>query len=882
MSVSVVQLVSEISLKGADVAEAGLASMGEATDVADAALEGLEVRTMSLSEYLDSLDVTTGTTSAAMDGLSISSDAASASLASTNATLAESSTAADASAASMSNLSASQDKAAASADGLKGIGLGLGVVAVAAAALGVVTVKMSGDVQSGMTALVTGAGEAQSNIQMLTAGVLKASIDTGTSTKSLEDGLYLIESAGQHGSQALDTLRMAAMGAKVGSASLADVANGVTTEMTDYASSGLTAAQATNTLIAAVSAGKTHMADLANAMSTVLPTAAAMKVSLTDVSGAMATMTGEGTDAASAATYLRQLLSALENPATKGAKALAEIGLSTQQVSDEMKKSLPATLALITDHLKTKFPEGSAAYVKALADISGGSKQMQGMLELTGEHLQVFQGNVASITDAVNKGGNSITGWDLVQQDFNFQLDKAKQIVVGFADSIGTQLLPYATDALKFFSDVAQIGPQFQGVSDALSKDVLPVFQVVSSFVGGQFLKDMQTVGIETQQIGFWFEFTLKPALDEALPAFEHLGEAVLTKVLPAFLAIWGAGQNLTREVFPLLVDIVEHAAPPILRLASIISDGLGSAISFLAPYVVEAAQAIDGFAGDIATRVAPIVEGWFDGLNAHLKQFQEVWNDIWPYLEPVVKFLFDDIVKQTEAAFTLITGIVKFGLDVMGGNWKQAKQDVQDAMNQMNDQANQKSDQMSSHVSNSAQSMSSQVQASLASMMGGGLSSMTSLSDGGSRVFDQFKANGLADMASLDAGTISYFNDIASYLDRANAKYAQTQANAAAKVAVQSGKISSGIANKNFAAGTDYAPGGDGWVGEQGPEYAFIPQGTQIIPHNDLRGMGGAYQQQQIIVQPPPIYLDGRQLMNGLMPHFVDQVRYGAGINGL
>src|SRR4029077_8521193 len=147
-----------------------------------------------------------------------------------------------------------------------------------------------GDFNAGLTTLVTGAGESKKNLQLIHDGILAMSPDVGQMTDNLIAGEYMIESAGQHGVQALNTLRDAAEGAKVGAASLADVANGVTTEMTDYAGSHLTSAQATNNLIATTAAGKTHLGDLANAMASILPTASAMGIKLMDVSGAMATM----------------------------------------------------------------------------------------------------------------------------------------------------------------------------------------------------------------------------------------------------------------------------------------------------------------------------------------------------------------------------------------------------------------------------------------------------------------------------------------------------------------------------------------------------------------------------------------------------------------
>src|SRR5437899_9820265 len=117
----------------------------------------------------------------------------------------------------------------------------IGAAAVGAAALigiGVASTKMAGDFQSSMSNLVTGAGESQNAIKMVSDGMLKMAVDTGTGTKQLAEGMFMVESSGQHGAAALDTLKNAAMGAKVGNADLKDVTNGVTTAMVDYAAKG--------------------------------------------------------------------------------------------------------------------------------------------------------------------------------------------------------------------------------------------------------------------------------------------------------------------------------------------------------------------------------------------------------------------------------------------------------------------------------------------------------------------------------------------------------------------------------------------------------------------------------------------------------------------
>ena len=431
-----------------------------------------------------------------------------------------------------SDLQGVSDKVKSTSDGLLGLAGGVALAAGAAfVGIGVASTKMAADFESGITSLKTGAGEAQDNLKMVSDGVLKMAVDTGTSAKMLTDGMYMIESAGFHGADGLKVLQSAAEGAKVGNADLASVANGVTTALTDYALPASKATEVTNTLVATVAAGKTHMADLASAMSTILPTASSVGVGLTDVSAAMATMTGQGTDAASASTYLRQLLMALENPAKKGADALKSVGLSAQQVSDGMKKSLPDTLAMITDAVGKKFPVGSAAYVGALAEISGGSRQMQGMLELTGTHLETFGGNVKSITDAVNKGGNAITGWSDVQGTFNFKMDKAKEVVETVGIKIGEKLLPTLGKLMDGFSS-----PAFEKFATTMGDDL-----------GNALEKTVNTISDTVKAVTRMVDFFQKNngALDTAkvvvLALAGAIGGALTFSLYTAATAAWAA-----------------------------------------------------------------------------------------------------------------------------------------------------------------------------------------------------------------------------------------------------------------------------------------------------------------------------------------------------
>jgi len=327
-------------------------------------------------------------------------------------------------------------------------------IVAGAIAVGVAAAKMAGDFQAGITRLFTTANELKSNLSMVGAGVLSMAGQVGTGAQQLLQAMYWVESGGYHGAAGLNVLRIAAMGAKAENANVTDVAKVLTFALNAYAGTSLGAAGAMNTLIAATSRGEMTLQDLSTAVSNVLPASAKFKISLIDVTAAMATMTAEGDKPASAATHLRQVLLALEAPSKIGVAALKSVGLTSQQVADEMKISLPGALKMITTAVGKTFPEGSAAYNQAIKNISGGSRQMMGFLELTGSHLKTFQDNVNGVTSAVKTGGSSIAGWSAVQSNFNFKMDQAKAAAGAFMIVLGTALLPTLGKLLSGISPI--------------------------------------------------------------------------------------------------------------------------------------------------------------------------------------------------------------------------------------------------------------------------------------------------------------------------------------------------------------------------------------------------------------------------------------------
>ncbi|MEU5424034.1 phage tail tape measure protein [Streptomyces olivoreticuli] len=438
------------------------------------------------------------------------------------------------------------------------VGLGL-----AAAGVAVHTVKMAGDFQVQMTRVRTGAGEAASNMRMVGQGVLAMAGEVGQSTSELTSGLYMVESAGYHGSDALKVLRASAMGAKVGAADLKTTTDAVTTAMNAYKTGAGNATEVTNALIATEAEGKTNLEALAGSMASILPVSAAAGVGLHEVLGAMATMTAQGTPAAVAATYLRQTIGQLSNPSGKAAREMESLGLSAVHVGQNLgTNGLASTLDMLTgaieqhmgpagtvliSHLQkaasntTAFQKELAnlspaqqTYVGALATMVGGTKSMQAALQLTGPHMIDFRKNTAGVTERVKAGGKEIEGWADVQKNFNQRLAEGK----ASTESLGIQIGQYLMPAVELI-----VGAFAQGASWMARHTVAA--QIAAVVIGGILV--FALAAVTAQLIAMGIAASANPITWIVLGVMALI--AVIVLLALHWRQIWGAIKSIAADV---------------------------------------------------------------------------------------------------------------------------------------------------------------------------------------------------------------------------------------------------------------------------------------------------------------------------------------------
>lgn len=283
-----------------------------------------------------------------------------------------------------------------------------GMATAAAVGIGAVSVKMAGDWQASMIKLTTSAGEAGTVVKGRLVGeiahvsdeMLKMAVSTGTSTKALANAMYYVESAGYHGAQGINVLKIAAEGARAEGADVTTVADALTTALHDMGdTTGKTAVPMMNQMIAAVSVGKTSMQAFAGSLHSVLPQAHAAGISFAEAAGAVATMTVAGTTADQAAQMLGHTIQSLQTPNAVAVKWLNQMGLSAVDLQQHLgQRGLTGTMDMINQAILSHLGPSGQYLVKTFATSKDAAAGLQTMLQSMPTALKNLSTEVVSGT----------------------------------------------------------------------------------------------------------------------------------------------------------------------------------------------------------------------------------------------------------------------------------------------------------------------------------------------------------------------------------------------------------------------------------------------------------------------------------------------------
>jgi hypothetical protein len=458
-------------------------------------------------------------------------------------------------------------------------------------------VKAAGDFQNSTQHLVTDAGESQSQLGRVQAGMLAISTATGTSAEAISNGMYHIESsippmanAAQRANIALDDLKVAAEGAKVGGADLDTVAKTLTGTLNSYSDRGYTATQMMNALITTVGQGDMRMQDLATSLGGVAPAAAKAGISFNDLGAAIATMTAQNMTAHRATMELNHTIGALENPTSKQADEMQAMGLSAIDLSQNLgKRGLSGTIDMISTAILQHMGKSGLVLEEALTKSQQAAKEANAA-------LGQMPSNMRKLAEAWAKGS-------LSTKDF----DKA---ISGLA--------PAQQTMYKQFESLTKQSGSFSAAVHGNSKAAETYNAALSKIMGGTvglntalMLSGSQMAGFKSRsqaigeslhksgsEVDNWSKIqgTFNQKMAVAKTSVQNAGIALGSALLPAVSQVLTA---ITHVLVPIATWIGKHQ-----HLAGIIFGSIAAIAGFTASVTVarKSILAVKGALGDVAT----------------------------------------------------------------------------------------------------------------------------------------------------------------------------------------------------------------------------------------------------------------------------------------
>lgn len=367
-------------------------------------------------------------------------------------------------------------------------------VTVPLLAVGAGAAKMATDFDTSMTRITALVGVGSDEVDGMRDSVMDLSGETARAPGELAEALFFVTSAGIKGAEALDVLEMSAKASAVGLGDTATIADLVTSAMNAYGSDTLSAADATDTLTAAVREGKLEPDALAGAMGRVLPMASALGVEFHEVGAGMAAMSRTGTTAREAATQLRSILQGILSPAQGAAEGFAEVGLTAEGLQSQLRdEGLLATLQTLVGAF-----DGNAAATEA---VFGNIRALTGVMDLMGSNAQATEQIFDELTDTV---GATDDAFEVMSETAGFKMQQAWVDMQAALVQAGDVILPVVTGIVEAVGTLAQGFGSLPGPAQTAALGILGVVAAVGPLtrLGGGIVTTLGRMGVSFQDVG--------------------------------------------------------------------------------------------------------------------------------------------------------------------------------------------------------------------------------------------------------------------------------------------------------------------------------------------------------------------------------------------
>lgn len=626
------------------------------------------------------------------------------------------------------NATSSDDAKAAGEAGAGGL-MGMGLMAAMA---GAALFKMGLDTDQALTRVMALAvGTSQGEAQVRDALDQMAG-EVGKTTTDLANGLYDVVSGGfTNMNDALKVLYASAELAAVGGTDLHTVTNGLTSIMKMYGYQASQAATVTGILMQGVKDGKSSFLDYSNAIGLVAETAHSAGFSLNEAAAALSTLTIVFPNARRAGMDLQNLLRQIGINSAKVGEEAKKMGLSFDQAKfDTMNlQEKLQYLEQITGGNQAemlKLTGGAAGYAAAQVLLNGNMADYQRILkdvnnsqgslassfaiyeQSIGGHIDKMKGALSGLIDkltqlaapAVNAILDALAGifsnlGQVIAQNGNIILP----ILGALATVIGAILVPMLASLvgglLATVGAAALAAAPFAAVAGAIIGLGLAIKAAYEH--SAPFRAAIDGVKQALEKVWGAIQPLLKTGLNLLKQAFEDLKQKLLDawnavqpwvtgaldKVRGFFQTIAGALQNLNSWLTPTpghfqhlgdMMWYVQGKASGFQQFMGKVGDVLGhigQAAKDFWQALQPAIQALEGFASELATNVAPVAESFWADLQMLWQTVQQTFIPVWKQLVDVwnsnLKPAFNGLMNALKPLLPVFKGLGQLiGVDVV------------------------------------------------------------------------------------------------------------------------------------------------------------------------------------------------------------------------
>lgn len=337
-------------------------------------------------------------------------------------------------------------------------------------AAGAASVKFAADFESSLVKIQNLVGVSESEISGMKDGIEAVSKETGVSLNSLADSLYNIMGAGLKGAAALDVLSESAKLSAIGMGDAKDIGKTLVATLAAYGQENISAAKASEILMATVREGNTDAAELAPALGRVISIASQMGISFEEVGASIATFTRLGVDSEIAVVGLRSALANIMKPSEQAVEQLGQVGMTFAELRSQIKEK---GLANSLIGLMNAFNGDTEALARIIPDIQG----LTAVLATAGTQADSYREVLDKITNSTGIVDDAMLN---VSETATFKFNDALSELTKSAIKIGSIVMPVF---LKIVNAVKSLATSFSSL-DPATKEIIVSFVAVVAALG--------------------------------------------------------------------------------------------------------------------------------------------------------------------------------------------------------------------------------------------------------------------------------------------------------------------------------------------------------------------------------------------------------------